>query len=163
MGRWIYKGSWWVWLGLNGVLAAAVGILLWSGAEAQQEMPQSLPVVSFSGSEYVVGEGDGTVTITVTLSQSSTETVAVDYATSDGTAVGYASEDDPGDYGSANGTLQFAPGETAKTIAILILQDCKPEANETFTLTLNNPVGASLGAPSTSTITILDDDYHDEP
>jgi len=156
MGRWICKGSWWVWLGLNGVLAAAVGIVVWAGAKAQDPMPQPLPVVSFSESEYVVGEGDGSVTITVTLSQASTGTVTVDYATSDGTATSHHCI--AADYVAASGTLSFAPGQTSRAVVIYILENPVCESSRTFTVTLSNPRGGSLGSPSTSAVTILDND-----
>jgi hypothetical protein len=134
-----------------GLLAAG----LWPRASAQGPMPDPQPWVAISSSSYTVSEGDGTVTITVTLSASSSNTITVDYATSDGTA---SSWPDDSDYVSSSGTLTFTSGETSKTIVITIIDDTCCEDNETFTLTLFNPVGATLGTPSTSTITILDDD-----
>jgi hypothetical protein len=155
MSRLIRKASWWPWLGLGLVLAAVLGVLIWPGARAQEGEPQTQPVATFSTSDYTVGEADGTVTVTVTLSQSSSQTVTVDYATSDGTATTWP---DDADYVAANGTLTFAPGETSKSIVITIIDDTCCEDNETFGVTLFNPVGATLGSPSTSTVTILDDD-----
>jgi hypothetical protein len=109
--------------------------------------------VQFSTSSYTVGEGDGTVAVTVTLSQSSGSTVTVDYATSDGTATSGGP-----DYFPENYTLTFSPGVTSQTIIISIIDDLCPESNESFTVTLSNPSGATLGTPSTATVTILDND-----
>src|SRR5205085_5733175 len=62
------------------------------------------------------------------------------------------------DYATAVGTLRFAAGEIVKTISIPLVDDSYVEGNETFTLTLSNATGASLGAQSATTITIVDND-----
>ena len=63
------------------------------------------------------------------------------------------------DYETTVGTLRFAAGETSKSFIILIINDVYVEGSETFTVTLSAPTGASLGSPSTATVTILDDDF----
>ena len=75
----------------------------------------------------------------------------MDYATSDGSAT------ERGDYITALGTLRFAAGETSKTFVVLINEDSYVEGNETFNVNLSNASGATLGAPSISTVTIIDD------
>ena len=60
------------------------------------------------------------------------------------------------DFNTAGGTLQFAAGETTKPITVSIVNDGYDEGNETFTLTLSNPSGMTLGAPASTTITIVD-------
>ena len=77
--------------------------------------------------------------------------MTVDYATTDGTA------EEGDDYTATSGTLTFAPGEDAKTIPVPTLEDEMDEGNETFTLDLSNPVGATIG-DGTATGTINDDD-----
>jgi hypothetical protein len=54
--------------------------------------------------------------------------------------------------------LQFAAGETAKTISIPIIDDSYAEGNETFAVSLNNPSGASLGTQSTTMVMIVDNE-----
>jgi hypothetical protein len=148
MGRWIYKGSWWVWLGLNGVLAAAVGIVVWAGAKAQEHMPRpELPTVQFSSGSYTITEGDS-VTPTVTLSSASTQTVTVDYTVT----VNYGGQQ------WLTGTIVFSPGETSKSETVAIPDDCCCQGARTAEIVLSNPSGAALGSPSTMTITVLDDD-----
>ncbi len=50
-------------------------------------------------------------------------------------------------------------GETSKVITVNVQGDTTVELNETFTVTLSNPTnGATLGTPSTATVTIVDDD-----
>ena len=81
---------------------------------------------------------DASLDFAVTLSRAASGPVTVDYATADGTAVAGA------DYTAASGTLTFAPGETAKTVSVALLDDAIDEGKETFTLELSNPRGAFL-------------------
>ncbi len=102
-------------------------------------------------SEVRVGEWVGSVAFAVTLSASSTIEVTATYATKDGTAIAGA------DYEAVSGTLRIAPGETAGTITVPILEDNVREGEETFTLTLSRVENAVLGS-GTSTGTILDNE-----
>ncbi|AWM36357.1 Extracellular serine protease precursor [Gemmata obscuriglobus] len=110
------------------------------------------PVASIDSVTTAEGnEGTHVVTFTVTLSEPSSQTVTIDYATADGTAVAGS------DYVAASGTLTFAPGETSKTIAVVVNGDTQAEANETFTVVLSGALNATLGA-ATGTGTITNDD-----
>jgi len=62
------------------------------------------------------------------------------------------------DYLAETGTLTFAPGETTKTITIVVNGDGKKEANETFYLDLFGNSGNSLFTKSRGIGTILNDD-----
>ena len=63
------------------------------------------------------------------------------------------------DYVAATGgMLTFAPGETAKSIALTIISDLNDEPNETVTFALSSPVGGLLGTTTAHTLTIVDDD-----
>jgi len=62
------------------------------------------------------------------------------------------------DYTDTIGTLQFAAGETSKSFSVPIIDDSYAEGNETFTVSLNNVSGASLGAQFTTTVTITDNE-----
>jgi chitinase len=77
--------------------------------------------------------------------------VSVIYTTADGSARA------PTDYARVSGRLVFAPGETSKTIPVAVVGDTGVEADETFSLRLSSPVGATL-ARSTATVTIANDD-----
>ncbi len=88
----------------------------------------------------------------VALSGKSGLTTTVEYATADGTATVA-----DGDYRAAIGTLTFAPGVTRRTITVLVNGDKNSEANETFQVTLSNPVNATLARPA-GTATIKNDD-----
>ena len=108
----------------------------------------SAPVVSVSDARAVEGE---TVEFTVSLSAASDEQVTVDYATSGGTA------ESGTDFTAASGTLTFAANATSQTVRVQTADDSADEENETFTLELSNPSGATLG-DAAATGTIEDDD-----
>ena len=96
---------------------------------------------------------DATVDFAVTLSRAASETVTVDYATADGTATAGS------DYTATSGALTFAPGETAKTVSVPVLDDSHDEGSETFTLTLSNASGGGAWLKdATATGTIENDD-----
>ncbi|MFM6025302.1 MAG: bluetail domain-containing putative surface protein, partial [Dolichospermum sp.] len=108
------------------------------------------PIIDLSANQTVV-EGitsPQNVPYTVTLSSDSTDTITVQYATSNNTATAGS------DYTATNGTLTFAPGVTSQDIIIPILNDFLNEPQETFNLTLSSPTNAQLGtAVVTTTIT----------
>jgi TolB protein len=97
-------------------------------------------------------ETDGKVTLTIVRLGTLTQTVKVDYSTSDGTA------SQRSDYTATSGTLTFGPQEQAKTIVIPFNDDSYVEGDETFTVILSNPSGALLGDASVCVVTIQDDD-----
>ena len=98
------------------------------------------------------GSASRKLVFTVTLSSASAQTVTVSFATTNGTAT---TADH--DYQAANGTLTFAPGETTKTITIIVYGDKKKEADETFFLDLSGAVGGFI-TKARGAGTILDDD-----
>ncbi len=50
--------------------------------------------------------------------------------------------------------MQFAAGETQKTITVFIVDDAFGEGAETFNVTLSNPVACTLGSPAAVSVTI---------
>ena len=58
---------------------------------------------------------------------------------------------------ATSGTVTFAAGEAAKTLAVTILADARNERNETFTLVLSNASGAYI-ADGETTGTIVNSD-----
>ena len=107
-------------------------------------------LLSLSIEEATAVEGE-TAGFAVTLSAASDQTVTVDYETAGGTAT------EGTDYSRAAGTLTFAPGDTENTIAVQTREDTLDEPDETFTVALSNPNGATL-QDDTATGTIEDDD-----
>jgi hypothetical protein len=110
-----------------------------------------LPLVNITTSPQTVIEGLATSqAYTVTLSAASSQSISVQYVTSNGTATSGS------DYTSTTGTLTFNAGVTTQTVTIPILNDSVTEADETFTLTLSNPTNALLGSTASVTTTITD-------
>jgi hypothetical protein len=120
---------------------------------ASQGFIQQLTVVvpALSINDVTVNEGAGTASFTVSLSPARPASVAVSYATSNGTATA------PGDYTSTSGVVTFTPGQTGRTVTVPIVDDAADEVNETFQLTLSAPSGAALADP-TGVGTIVDND-----
>ncbi|WP_261779654.1 Calx-beta domain-containing protein [Microcystis aeruginosa] len=110
--------------------------------------------IQFSNATYSVNENGTPVTaVTLTRSNGSDGTVSVTLTPSNGTATA------PSDYNNTPITVNFANGETSKTVTIPIVNDSQLEADETVNLTLSNPTGgATLGTQTTAVLTILNDD-----
>jgi hypothetical protein len=138
-----YIGAW------NGLLSDTTSPCL----QALQA-PAAPGALQFSAATYSVGEGAGTATITVTRTGGSDGVVGVTYATADGTAAAGS------DYTATTGTLSWNAGDAAaKSFTVAITNDTAPESNETVALALSAATGgATLGAPASATLTILDDD-----
>ena len=112
------------------------------------------PGIRFTQAEYRLDEGVlGEPFVTVTRTGDISQPAAVDYATVDGTA------GERRDYTTALGRLSFAAGEQTKNIFVLVTDDRFVEGAETFQVVLSNATGATLGADSTTTITVLDNDF----
>ena len=92
-------------------------------------------------------------TFTVTLSAAYDQAVTMSFRTVDGTAT-----TSDNDYVAQTGTLTFAPGETTKTITIVVNGDSKKEVNETFYLDLLGNSSNSLFTKNRGIGTILNDD-----
>jgi probable HAF family extracellular repeat protein len=116
-------------------------------------IPPSNPSIKIADAPAVTegNSGTRTATFTVTLSTASAQTVTVAYATADGTATAGS------DYRAASGTLTFAPGQTSKTVTVLVNGDRLPEPNETFVVDLGSPTNATI-ADGQGQGTILDDE-----
>ncbi len=110
-----------------------------------------LPTVRFGAATYSVTEGTASILIAVTRS-STTGAASVHYATANGTATAGT------DYTARSGTVSFAAGGGSANISIPITNDTAVEGNETFTVSLDTPVNLSLGEPSLTTVTIVDND-----
>lgn len=109
------------------------------------------PQVSFDRGSQTAMEDVGLLTVNVMLSEASTSTVVVPFSVS-GTA------DDGSDFTVTSSPLTFAPGVTSATVSINVINDTLDEGNESISLQLGNPTGATLGATSRHDVTIVDDD-----
>lgn len=109
--------------------------------------------INVSATAITVAENAGAVTVSVTRTGGSNGAASVAYATANGSATA------GNDYSATNGTLTWGSGDSStKTVRIPIANDTLSESSETLQLRLTSPVGATLGAAATSTVTITDDD-----
>jgi hypothetical protein len=91
--------------------------------------------------DATVNEGDsGTVEadFTVRRSDNLNSTVAVNYSTANGDALAGS------DYVATSGTLTFGPGETTKTIKVLVKGDVTDEYDQRFYVNLSAAAGATI-------------------
>ena len=109
-------------------------------------------VAGISVADARVNESAGTpLAFRVTLSEERPSAVSVRYVTSDGSATAGA------DYVAASGMVRFEAGETVKTVNVEVLEDAHDEGEETMTLTLSRPFGATI-SDGTATGTIANTD-----
>jgi len=125
-----------------------------AGAATVTLTNDDLPVMSITGTSVTEGNsGTSNAAVTVSLSAAFSQTIKVNYATSNGTAMAGS------DYTTTSGTLTFNPGETSKTINIPIIGDTVIENNETLTVNLSSPVNATLSSTAgAATVTLTNDD-----
>ncbi|PJZ27478.1 hypothetical protein CH352_16870 [Leptospira hartskeerlii] len=114
-----------------------------------------VPQVEFSGTTgNSTDESNTNRTVTLTLSAASGQSVQVEVVDSGGTATSGT------DYTSIGSplTVTFDPGEISKTITIAVIQDTTYEGNETVSLSLQNPLNATLGTNTSFLFSIIDDE-----
>ncbi|XP_053365514.1 sodium/calcium exchanger 1b isoform X2 [Clarias gariepinus] len=142
--------------------------------EVRSDMGENEPIskIYFDPGSYQCLENCGTVAVNVVRRGGDlNQTVSVEFRTEDGTANAGS------DYEFTEGTVVFKPGETQKEIRVGIIDDDIFEEDENFHIHLSNvriihesdeaedaeanhvDTIASLGMPSTATVTIFDDDH----
>ena len=135
-----------------GFLLAAV-LSVFSPVGPARTAAQTTSTLRFGASSYPAQEDAGAIVLTVMRSGDTAGAVAVDYATTSGTA------SERTDFTPALGTLRFASGETRKTFTVLITDNFTPESDETIDLMLFNPPnGATVSTPDAAVVIINDDD-----
>lgn len=130
----------------------------------QFQSSTSASAFQLTASQLGVGEGEGSVAVVMNRIGDTSAAASVGYSTNDSAGAancnvlgsGFASS--RCDYGAIAGTLQFAAGETSKTISISIIDDSYAEGSESFNVTLGGPAGAVVGSPGTATIKINDNE-----
>ena len=125
---------------LSGLFFSALIITACGDSSDSSEVTPPVTPSSVQAGIYdsTVVEGADDLEFVVSLSAASSETVSVDYATADGTAVAGT------DYVAANGTVQFVPGETRKFIPVSVPANAAPSTatGKKMQLILSNPQNA---------------------
>jgi Calx-beta domain len=133
-----------------------------SGSQTTATIINDDATAQFTAQNQDVSENSGVVSVTVSRIGDTTKVATVNFQTTDNFG-GDCSQSNGNasakcDFGTAGGTLQFAIGQTSRTILISVVDDGYVEGNETITLTLSNPSGMTLGSATSTTITIADND-----
>jgi acid phosphatase len=122
--------------------------------QGQGTIQDDEPRISISDvTKFEKKSGKTQFTFTISLSAAYDQAVTMSFATMDGTAT---TADN--DYVAQTGTLTFRPGETTKTITIVVKGDSRIESDETFYLDLYGNSSNSLFTKSRGVGTILNDD-----
>ena len=136
-------------LNLHGAVNALIADGQGVGTILNDDAP---PALSIADTAVVEGHsGTRQMVFTVRLSAPAGRSMSVNWATANGTALAGS------DYVAASGVLNFALGETSKTVGVTIKGDLANEPNETLLVNLSNPVNAVLG-DAQGLGTILTDD-----
>ncbi|HEV2862689.1 MAG TPA: DUF4214 domain-containing protein, partial [Pyrinomonadaceae bacterium] len=110
-------------------------------------------VAQFVSPEVKVAESAGSVTLEVARTGDTTKEAEVEYQTADFTA------SERSDYTISRGRLHFAPGETRKTLTVLLTDDASVEQDEQINVSLGNPSsGCKLGEAASAMVTVVDND-----
>jgi hypothetical protein len=89
-------------------------------------------------------------TVYISVNPPSSTPVTATYQTNAGTAI----EDT--DYDGVTGSVTIYPGQPYAAVSIPVLHDFSADPGETFSLTITGATGATVGTPSSTTITIDD-------
>ena len=111
-----------------------------------------VPSLRLADSDISLNEDVGAVEFTVTVLDQNGQEIQVDWTAAGPTATAGS------DYSPSSGTLTIAGGASTAAIEILITDDLLDEPNEAFTISLSNPQNATIGQPSSTVVTIVDDD-----
>ncbi len=115
--------------------------------------------LSFTSSTFQAPESAAEASIQVTRTGGSAGIVSVQYSTMDGSA------SEGIDYTEVSGNLEWSDGqEGVHSFSVPLSDDSVPEDDETVNLILTQPAGgASLGANSSATLTVTDNDSASGP
>jgi len=134
------------------VLITARGVYARPGAVITiHDDPGDTPPTVTIGDLSAPEDESGAAQVPLTLSATSERPVTVTYTTAPGTA-------DSRDFVMATGTITIPPYFTTGSVPIALDFDETDEPDQTFTVTISAPVNGTLGAKTTATVTILDDD-----
>ncbi len=109
------------------------------------------PSVGFSTTAQSVNEDDGTISVAVVLTSPSDHDVLIPFVATGTARNGH-------DFTISASPLLIAAGRTSGTIVVNVIDDKAVDPDETVSITLQTPTGATLGNSITHTITIVDSD-----
>lgn len=119
--------------------------------------------IEFSSASYSVGEGGLHVDLTVNRTGDTTGAASVRFSTSDAAAaqncnVVNGRGSSRCDYEIRIKRIKFAAGEASKVVSVFIVDDTYLDGPETFSVNLTDPINGNLGAQSSATVTIIENE-----
>jgi uncharacterized delta-60 repeat protein len=108
--------------------------------------------IEFAAATNTIPENSGYVSVIITRLYNTNAVVSANYTTVDGTALAGVN------YTASSGTLTFTNGEVLKSLTIPVLDDTNVTGDLNFGVSLSNPVGAQLLAPSNTVVVVQDAD-----
>jgi len=134
----------------------STGVINTSSATSIIQNDDPLPAIASSSITFLEGNtGTTNATFTVTLPNPSYQTITLNYATANGTAISGS------DYNTTSGTLTFAPGQTTQSFNVSVIGDTNIEPQETFLVNFTNPTNATLA--TTSVTGFINNDDGNQP
>jgi len=122
-------------------------------SEIQPAFFTAIPnAVHLSRSTLTVSESLTSTSFTVQRTGDISQPASVEYETIPGSA------SDRSDFTAVSGRIDFLPGETSRTIPVLLSNDVLVEGPETFSIVIKNAVGVLMRAPEVLVVTITDND-----
>lgn len=121
---------------------------------ADDEVPSNTAVLAFQTTSLSVDESTASATFTITRATSTSGIITVDLTVDSSNATAGT------DFNVTTGTLQFADGESSKSIDVEIIDNTVEDGDKTITFTLGNASGSATidSANNSLLITIIDDE-----
>ena len=135
------------------IISLVCALLTACGKSGSDSQSQTDPEISFADISVAEGNGGaGTVELLLTLNHATSKQVSVNYSTIDGSAKG--GEDFTA---VSNQTITFQPNEPTKKLLLTVVADDLKEADETFQVSFQNAVNATVPKNMCS-VTLKNDD-----
>ncbi len=106
----------------------------------------------FSAPSYSITEGNASAQLLVTRTGNVATPATVEYSSFDESATQRTK------FILATGTLTFGPGETTKSLSVLIVDNVLVEGSQTLSVQLVDSTGSGLNSPGRAVLTIVDND-----
>jgi serine protease len=120
------------------------------------QVATDMTFVTIAATDANATEGGDVGVFTVTRTGSTSAALTVAYSLSGNAVMGT-------DYATLSGTVSIPAGQSTATITVTPIDDTSVEPNETVVATLQAGTGYEVSAPSTATVTIVDNDTASAP
>lgn len=113
-------------------------------------LPESPALIRLGPAAFTSGREGSQLTFTIERIGRTNAAASAAFATQSGSAIAGL------DFTATNGTVQFAPGETTRTVIVSLLADMVFDPSEEFRMELSNLQGAAPSPPVSATVHIVE-------